>query len=319
MLDSTLRPNAHRIAGGALFAALVMASGAAAAAPCEVRVTGDMEEHWQRAVHDLRAQLAQQPAGDCASIVLTVVDGGGHLVYTTRDGRTAERKLAGSAELLPTVEALLVTGSTATPESTQPAAPPPLHTTQPPRAAPVVVVPSTPARPVVPTPIVGIGVGARAGDHKLATPLMELSATLSLTDWELAVLGHWESGYHVLDDHPEGRRSSGLSAGVAIGRRDALGSGISLVWGADVMLASLDDESSERVQLGQGHVGHAEARLGGYVGAVVPRDTSPRFRATLGADVLPTQLGQPEKDPAGQPLTPWLAATLVLGMEIGGK
>ncbi len=315
MLYSASRPISPGIAAGATLAALSLAGRAALAAPCEVRLAGDVEERWQRAVHDLRAGLEDTRAGDCANIVVTIEAGQARLVYTTRDGRTAERKLARPAELQPTVEALLVTGRTATGPEPPPAAPPP-RIAEPSRPAPVVVVSPGPARPTTPKPIVGIGLGTRIGDHKLATPIAELSATLSLTDWELAVLGRWESGYHALDDNPEGRRASGLSAGVAIGRRDPVG-GIAVVWGTDVILASLDDESSERVQQGQGHVGHAEARIGGYVGAVVPRGTSPRFRATLGADVLPTQLGQPEKDPAGQPLTPWLAATLVLGMEIG--
>lgn len=297
--------------GAVTLCGLLLSSHAALAAPCEVRLAGLGNADWQRAVDALGARLADQSDGDCASIVVSVDGGAARVLYTTRDGRTAERTLANPEELRPTVEALLITGSAGAPPGEAPHASPAAQERTAP--APAVVVVKSP--PPAPHPIFGVGAGARVGDHKLATPLMEVAGSLAITDWELAVLGRWEPGYHALDDNPEGRRSSGFSAGVAIGRRDPLSSGIAVLWGADVMLASLDDDSSERLQ--QGHVGHAEARVGGYVGAVVPRDSSPRFRATLGADVLPTQIGSPEKDPAGQPLTPWIAATLVLGMEIG--
>jgi hypothetical protein len=76
------------------------------------------------------------------------------------------------------------------------------------------------------------------------------------------------------------------------------------------MVAALNDESRK----GSGERGRAELRLGAYLGGVWPRQGSSRFRADLALDVVPHEtLGA-----IGTPVTPWLAVSALMGVELGG-
>jgi len=76
------------------------------------------------------------------------------------------------------------------------------------------------------------------------------------------------------------------------------------------MVAARNDESEKE----SGARGGAEIRLGAYLGGVWPRQWSSRFRADLVLDVVPhTSLGA-----NGRPITPWLALSVLIGVEFDG-
>ncbi len=314
-----MRQPAHPAALAALLAAgLSAATAHAASARCDVRVVPPGHPVWDQAARDASTQLAEHPAvGDCATVVVEVRESGARLVFTTRDGRRAVRKLAGPDELGPTLEALRVTGHVEAPHSPEspavaPAAP----------AAPLVAGDRTPEphKPAASPPEehsavhFGASVGARLGTHALVSPVFDAFGSLSLEHWEIGVLGQWESGYHELGDEvAAGKRASGLAAGIAVGRREPLGSALSLLGGASLGMAALDEETAEHNPT----QGVAEGRVGAYVGAVVPRRGFTHLRARLVGEIVPNHVGRTPENTAGEPLMPWWATTFTVGLELG--
>lgn len=298
---------------GALFVGLAATTANAAGTPCHVSVMPSGNPAWEQAARDVEAKLAARSRpGDCGSAVVEVQGGGARLVFTTSDGRRAVRQLARPAELAPTLEALLVTGSIATPEEpgAHPAPlPTPIRDRAPARPAPSHVAPAQHAAVHF-----GASAGARVGTHSLVTPVLDAFGSLSLERWELGVFGQWEMGYHELVNEADPRqRSSGLAAGISVGRREPLGGSVSLLGGAQLGLAALDEEVVEHNPTQS----RAEGRLGAYVGAVVPRRGETHFRAELVGEIVPNHIGQTPESSTGQPLMPWWATTLTVGVELG--
>ncbi len=268
---------------------------------------------WEQAARDLEKNLAQHPTpGDCGSVVVEVQGAGARLVFTTSDGRRAVRQMARPEELAPTLEALRVTGSIAAPAA--PATGPVPASAAIRDRSPVPQQPGHPAPAEHSAVHFGASAGARIGTHALVTPVLDAFGAVSLDRWELGVFGQWETGYHeVTDEANTSQRSSGLAAGISVGRREPVGGSLSLLGGARLGLAALDEEVVEHNPA----QGRAEGRFGAYVGAVVPRRGETHFRAELVGEVVPNHIGQTPESDTGQALMPWWATTLTIGVELG--
>lgn len=297
----------RRLLGAAACGVALWPATARAARTCTVRLTPAGEPGWQAAADHLQAVLSTPGAhGDCGTVDIDVQDNGATLVFTTRDGRRAVRRLAAPSELEPTVEMLSVTGP----------APPPEKRVVIERDR-YVAVPHAPVAPEKrPRIVYGASAGVRVGAETLLSPVLRAFGSIALGPWELGILSQWDVRYNQLVDAAPGVQSAwALAGGVTAARRQPLSDTVSLRAGADLMMAALDEESSEHSV----NEGRAEARVGAFVGAVLPRRAASRWRATLGADFCPTHIGKSPTNLDGVPLLPWWAFTLTVGVELGGS
>jgi len=302
-----------RLARAALVAAWACAAWLGArvcvAAPCPVELRGAPSEPWLRAGRAIEALTNTDPS-DCARIEIELERSTdtARLIFVTRDGRRAERRLAHPDEVVPTVAALGVRGvnGSSTPALEDgPAAPA--------RAADAVSpLDSPPSNPAAAAgearALFALLGGTRAGAGGFVSPVLGGAAAIALERWELGVSLALELQYFNL--HPsEWDASSAASVGVTVGRREPIAD-VELLFGVRSALAAINDESRK----GSGERGRAELRLGAYLGGVWPRQWSSRFRADLALDVVPHEtLGA-----IGTPVTPWLAVSALMGVELGG-
>ena len=299
-----------RLARAALVAPWPCAAWVAArvcvAASCPVELRGAPSELWLRAGRAIVEALTTS-SSDCARIELELERStdAARLIFVTRDGRRAERRLARPDELMPTVVALGVRGFSerSTPVLQEPPAAPAraadaVSPLDPPAAAP--------AKARVLFALLG---GTRAGAGRLVSPVLGGAAAIALDRWELGLNLALELQYFDLRlSDPDGP-SSAASVGVTVGRREPIAE-VDLLFGARSMVAAVNDESVKD----SGERGRAELRFGSYVGGVWPRARSPRFRADLALDVVPHgSLGA-----VGARVTPWLAVSALVGVEVRG-
>jgi hypothetical protein len=284
-------------------------AGECVAASCPVELRGAPSEAWLRAGRAIEA-LTMDPS-DCARIELELEQstGAARLTFVTRDGRRAERRLAHPDELMPTVVALGIQGPTegSTPVlEDRPMAP----TRTADAVSPLDSPPSEPAAPhrEARAHFALLG-GARAGAGHLVSPVLGGAAAIALDRWELGINLALELEYSNLRPSKAVEPSSAVSVGVFAGRREAIAD-VELLFGARSMVAAVNDDSQEA----SGEAVRAELRLGAYLGGVWPRQSSPRFRADLALDVVPHE----SQAASGPPVTPWLAASALLGVEVGG-
>jgi hypothetical protein len=293
---------------------------------CAVRLTGPLSDSWFVAARRLEARVTATE--DCGRVEVEVRGDGALLVFVTRDGRRAERPLAHPDELEPTVLALGVRGPheaapAAGAEARTPAAPAPPASGV---GAPLDVGSALPARPpgeaegAQPSELEPRGPyearavfsllgGTRAGTGRLISSAFAGSAAIELDRWELGVNLVIEGQYVELHSRGPRAPSSAVCVGVSVGRREPLAD-VDVRLGVSAMVAALNDESERD----SGERGLAEIRLGSYVGGVWPRHASTRLRADLALDVVPHRvLGS-----LGTRITPWLAASVLLGVEFGG-
>lgn len=302
-----------RLARAALVAAWACAAWAGArvcvAASCPVELRGAPSEPWLRAGRAIEA-LTTDPS-DCARIEIEIERStdAARLIFVTRDGRRAERRLAHPDELVPTVAALGVRGASeiSTPVLED-------GTTAPARAAdavpPLDSPPSKPAAaPGEARAVFALLGGTRAGAGRLVSPVLGGAAAIAIEHWELGINLALELQYFDLHLSELDGPSSAASVGVTVGRREPIAD-VELSFGARSMVAAVNDES----QNDSGERGRAELRLGAYLGAVWPRQRSSRLRADLALEVVPHEsLGA-----IGTPVTPWLAVSALMGVEFGG-
>jgi hypothetical protein len=302
-----------RLARAALVAAWACAAWVGArvcvAAPCPVELRGAPSEPWLRAGRAIEA-LTTDPS-DCARIEIELERStdAARLIFVTRDGRRAERRLAHPEELMPTVAALGVRGVN---ESSTPVLEDgPMARA---RAADAVSpLDSPPAKPAAAPgearALFALLGGTRAGAGRLVSPVLAGAAAIALERWELGISLALELQYVYLDLSEPDWPSSAASVGVNVGRREPIAD-VELSFGARSMVAALNDESRKD----SGERRRAELRLGAYLGGVWPRQRSTRFRADLALDVVPHEsLGA-----IGTPVTPWLAVSALMGVEFGG-
>jgi hypothetical protein len=302
-----------RLARAALVAAWACAAWGGArvcvAASCPVELRGAPSEPWRRAGRAIEA-LTTDPS-DCARIEIELERStdAARLIFVTRDGRRAERRLAHPDELMPTVVALGVQGvngsSTPAPED-GPATSAPVAGAVPPLDSPPTEAAAAPGKARALFALLG---GTRAGAGLFVSPVLAGSAAIALERWELGINLALELQYFDLHSSGPNAPSAAASVGVTVGRREPIAD-LELLFGARSMVAALDDESLKD----SGERRHAELRLGAYLGGVWPRQGSSRFRADLALDVVPHEsLGA-----NGKPVTPWLAVSALMGVEFGG-
>lgn len=282
------------------------------AASCPVELRGAPSEPWRRAGRAAIEALTKDPS-DCARIEIELEPStdAARLIFVTRDGRRAERRLSRPDELMPTVVALGVRGAR---EESTPAL------GDEPRVAPSSAVDAvspldSPASEPDAAPgeagaLFALFGGTRAGAGRLVSPVLGGAAAIAVDRWELGIHLALELQYFNLDLSETDVRTSAASVGVTVGRREPIAD-LELSFGGRTMVAALNDESRKD----SGERGRAELRLGAYVGAVWPRTSSSRFRADVALDVVPHEsLGS-----IGTPVTPWLAVSALMGVEFGGR
>lgn len=310
---------------------VTVAAAGAAAAPCDLEVTGARTPDWDEAVGDLA--LDRTGSGDCAVLRLHVGEEMARLTFVTKDGRSAERELHSPSELAPTVDALLVTGAPsgeraeAAPIATEaPAATFELATGRPPPTLDR-VEPSRATNDAGSDVFVTFGVelGVRGGSG-LVGPMLGPTASVTLRPWELGVWGSYEPSYTrfaTKDSAPADApasdapsespppmppppppKGSALGAGIFVGRRLPF-SHLDMVAFGRLGVAALRAEDTTRQS--------AEARIGAGLRLVFPRTAALRFRVTLGGDLMPTDLRRPSSV-----AVPWWAFSGTLGVEAGG-
>lgn len=301
-----------RLARAALVAAWACAAWVGArvclAASCPVELRGAPSEPWRRAGRAIEA-LTTDPS-DCARIEIELERStdAARLIFVTRDGRRAERRLANPDEVMPTVMALGVRGvnESSTPVFEDGSMAPARADAVSPLDSPA---PEPAAAPGEARALFALLGGTRAGAGRLVSPVLGGAASIALERWELGISLALELQYFNLDLSEPDVRTSAASVGVTVGRRELIAD-LELLFGARSMVAALNDESRKD----SGERGQAELRLGAYLGAVWPRQSSSRFRADLALDVVPHEsLGA-----IGRRVTPWLAVSALMGVEFGG-
>ena len=305
---ATVRVHAHRIhlavPAAVLSTALATLTVAepVRAESCSVTISGAATPAWRQAASSLRLS---GPAGDCASIHLEVVVSGARVTFTTRDGRKAERMLSDPAEFEATIAALRVTDP-----STEPAPEPSRRgaDSQLPKPAP------TPEPSRGGQGMYSLQAGSRGGADNLLSLVVNGSASLVLDRWELGVVAAFDFQYVALGGGPQRAPGSAVAAGVTVGRREHIDNAAVLV-GSRLTIAGLNDER----EVDSGERGGAEVRTGAYFGLVFPRRASSRFRAELGVELVPHDLGGRPADSSEGPMTPWWAVSLLAGVEFGGS
>jgi hypothetical protein len=303
-----------RLARAALVAAWAGAAWVGArvcvAASCPVELRGAPSEPWLHAGRAIEA-LTMDPS-DCARIEIELdrSTDAARLIFVTRDGRRAERRLAHPDELMPTVVALGVQGpsESSTPVLQDgPTAPARATDTVPPLDLSPSEAAAAPGEARALFALLG---GTRAGAGRLLSPVLGGAAAITIDRWELGINLALELQYFDLHlSEPDGP-SSAASVGVTAGRREPIAD-LELSFGARAMVAAVNDES----QNDSGERGRAELRLGAYLGAVWPRQQSSRFRADLALEVVPHE----SVGAIGTPVTPWLAVSALMGVELGGR
>lgn len=302
----------------AYFASALDARTAGAAAECPLRtVPAELEPAWRDAADQARSALASQ-GGDCKEVVLEVDATRGRLTYTTLDGRQATRWLENPGALDAALAALGVT--LAAPEAhpgKNPAAPPspaspsvtPAHDPGNQRSAPTHLLVHTQA-------------GARlAGSELLVAPALAAGAMLAVSNFELGVGAQWEPAYQALErSESTSTRLTSLGANIAAGRRHPLGKGCALVTGMRLSMAILHQEwwlpgATAETEQTEHEGERAQARVGAYVGPIIPMSRGARFRAALEGDVDPTHAGTSRHADGGAPPLPWWGVSVVLGVE----
>jgi hypothetical protein len=298
------------LAGFALAAGVAAPTAASAAEGCRIELDGDDAPVWRDAVAELRAALAAPGLpDDCGSVVIDVRGEGALLTFTASDGRATARELEYPFELVPTVQALCATtrpppkAEVRTDAASEPRPPSP-----PPESDRGATSGRVLSSPYAMSPLFGAHVGFRSGADDLVSPIVGITGALLLDRWELGLLGRYEAHYvdngGDNDDRPE---SSGAALGLTAGRREPAGA-FDLRAGASVLIAALYEENA-------GKNGRAEVRLGAYGGGVWPRRSALRLRFDLGAELVPYNVGQSERNAAGSSSLPWWALTVAAGAE----
>jgi hypothetical protein len=302
------------LAGACLAFALPARPGHAEGS-CTLLVRLDRPEPaWEAAATELRPRL-DESSGDCRTVEIIVRDDTARVVFTTMDGRKAARTIREPRDLAPTVSALLVElpGGVAKP--------PPAPLLEPAKAASSPPAEARPnARANSPHVLLNGAAGARfAGPSPLVTATIDAGATLSLSGWDLGVLGTWCPGYVSLsDDVTRPATLSSLGAGVIVGRRGRVGRSLSLLGG--VSLAAAFEHENWDVVDGSGRTTERESErgqmlVGAYGGVAFPAQWTTHFVSTLGVDLDATHAGHAATTIEGAPELPWWGLSLALGVE----
>ncbi|MGZ5971448.1 MAG: hypothetical protein ACXWP4_27450 [Polyangiales bacterium] len=256
-------------------------------------VPADAPKGWSSAVESARSRLASASSHDCGSVEVAVrPNGGAVLTFTTTDGRRAVRTLMSPEELVPALDALLVT---LPPEAAPASSAAPSSSAMPSASVPAPAAPpSSSSAPVVAAPpevhfAVGLSAGARLGlAGAYATPAFGLRPSGSFGAWELGGAIEYDPSYAYLPGAPPGFTLWSFIANLQVGRREvfqniAIGYGLGL--GVASIRETVDDTDGLRKILDFG-----QPRASAYFRVVWPPRST--FRATfeIGFDAALTNL-----------------------------
>lgn len=311
---------------GAFWASSLHAIVASGACPV-LLAPSEADEAWKKASLLAEKHLGEHADApqDCRSVSIEVQrEGNALLTFTTVDGRIAVRLLHAPEDIIPTLEALLVTLPVAPPASPTSPSPEP---TRGPDKPPDVGAPSPrfQARhwsPVVsvPTPrfLFGVSVGGRWGiDEMLFGPTIQLRGSYELSAWELGVRAEYAPTYsRLVDGDPQGFQMYSLAASIAIGRRETF-SRFAIPIGITMGLAGVHEaiDSNPTVK-GDINLDTFEPLVGTYLGLVMPERGLFRFSLGLGFDVALVGLKDSAAKARGLPTLPRFGLGLSMGMEV---
>lgn len=309
---------------------------------CVVRVTPvDAPGDWQSAKVDAERRLATWPAHhDCRLVELLVhPDGSGTLSFLTSDGRGAARALEHASEVVPTLEALLVTlpaPIAKPPESPTPTpAPVPTFSTAPPAPLPSPgtlpsSVPPVPTAPTVwPTEhakslevhvVVDVDLGARfsVGDTQYASPHIAVRPAVTLGAWELDLRLDLVPLYAPLDRPAlEGFAMSSVTTAIGFGRRETFPS-VALGYGLWVGVSAVGEEAAaSATQATARELEAIQPHLGAVGRIVLPRTGWARALFDLNLDLALARLRPGAVRERALMDLPRFAVITALGMELG--
>jgi hypothetical protein len=277
---------------------------------CPIEVVGGDRTRWLGAAAVTTAAVSGDGGRGCASVVVETAAGGAVLRLVARDGRLAVRELREPVELLPAVQALTVPIS-------EPRDEPERHRSpeKPPPAKARKLEPNEPERanasdPYATRPLVGAAFGFRVGADRLITPTLGGSLSLLQGPLELGVLARYEAHYVNSTGGNEARpETSGLAFGTQFGVHRVV-EPLTLRGGLLLLVVALREEND-------GQRGRAEARIGGYLGAVWPARGKLRVRCDLALDIVPYNVGRSETNALGDSSLPWWGVGFSFGLEAG--
>ncbi len=310
------------------FFLLVAASGAVLGAsarakaetPCPVElVPASAPSAWVQAALDAERRLARAPLSECASVELAVsAKGGALLTFSTKDGRRAVRGLRSPDELLPSLEALLVTllGGVE-PTVPAPAPSPPAPPLRPAPPSPPAALPA-PERPGQGTRFVlGGSAGARlalAGAYM--APALVLRPGVRVGRWELGGSVEWDPAYAYLPGGaPAGFSLGSFQAGFTVGRREPVGS-IELGYGLGLAVASVRERADPGADGKERSLDAGQPRASVYTRVAGPRAATVRPALELGADVVLGSIARQGSDKRDLPDLPRWGLLFTVGAEV---
>jgi hypothetical protein len=278
---------------------------------CPIDVVGSDRARWLGAAAVTTSAVSGDGGRGCASVVVETAAGGAVLRLVARDGRLAVRELREPVELLPAVQALTVPISGSRDEPKRHRSPEP----KPPPAKARELEPNEPERanasdPYATRPLVGAAFGFRVGADRLVTPTLGGSLSVLQGPLELGVLARYEAHYVNSTGGNEARpETSGLAFGTQFGVHRVV-EPFALRGGLLLLVVALREEN-------EAQRGRAEARIGGYLGAVWPARGKLRVRCDLAFEVVPYNVGHSETNALGDSSLPWWGVGFSLGLEAG--
>lgn len=306
-------PTPNRLLPWCAAAYSIVTAGSALADPCSVDVSSALSPEWQRAARSLDA--GELGDGDCERVRVRATERGAAVTVTTRDGRRAERPMEKPEELAPTVAALRVTVVTEKEDDvTAAAAPAVTAAARGPAADRGPVAPARASADDGSATLLSLGAGTRGGEGAFYSPVVAGTVSLLRSRWEFGLGGSLEFQYtNVSKPDSDTPGGGGAALGVFGGRREPAGA-FELFGGARLSVAALFGNMDVSVpamvqERPPAQENPAEARIGGYLGASVPRQSAVRLRADLSAELA----AGPRQDPK---LSPQWAMGALLGLEL---
>jgi hypothetical protein len=286
-----------------LLAAVLLAHATARADACRIEASGTDSAEWSAATASLD-ELALTDR-DCVRVRIDITADQARVVFTTADGRRAERIVTTPADLRPTINALRVQGPDA--------------------AAPQAAAATEPSPPPAPRRSNYTGLrlalltGVRGGAESLVSPLLTGEVSFGWRRLELGASLSAEVQYFDMTGQRSPDRESGAAVLAANGGIRQPSGSFDLRAGGRVAYALLLSVDSEARACPLGEIcpfpGYDERsgewRLGAYVGFAVPRSSMLRFRTELATD-----FALPPANDGVLPLTPPWALCLLLGIEV---
>jgi hypothetical protein len=323
-----MSPMHFPVAVAALMAVLTADARALASTQgCQVTVPPDEADPvWQEAVRDLRTKLGRTAPGDvdCGGIEVRADGPERLIVFTTRDGRRAERRVTAAGSLLAVVEALQITLPEPASQQTDSSAP---ESAKPATAdRPLVAAGTDASAELAKAHFLINGSGgvrlAGAGAYTFGSSTFGIGAGANVGRWEFGVLGQLDPAQAKwIGPAVSGINMLTYAIGVRVARRDRIGplvgvAGVSAAIGVTDETQSVGSGADVNSNGGQASLSEKiEPRLGLFAGIVVPRNARVRLRPELGFDVVVTRINQPYSQVDQSLPAPWWSTSASLGVE----